>query len=393
MRRTLLGSLVVTLASFSALANRALADSDFEFRDIRVDREASADSALQKVRHAALTRAIEAFLGTRSGKVEDEQLERKMLNLAKARGEQLVELTVTEGPYRHESLGWVAKADAKVSRTGLEKLRAELTTGGKPGASDAPPLRVMVLISERVEYVNHGGGPIPIRDDEIGSIIGDRISQYLGNRGYEVVDAQQFEFLKQKRLDYSNLRKDDLEQVLAIAKDQGAEVLVLGRADVTGPRLEMIGGQQWYEWACMPKIHAVWQDNAVQIAVPCEREKGASNIAGPDGARIAMAKVSQKYAEQIGDALIRRTADNMSRALEIRIHGLAAKDSRAVDSLMRELGKPAPSRTEGGAYTLRLKTEMDVTAVAERLEDLKLPTGSKLRQDSRTEATLVMKVE
>jgi hypothetical protein len=379
------------LVSIPAVAQER--QDPFVYPSLAEDRAPSEQAAVQSIREAAVTLAVQDFLGPLTGRIVDEQFEGRFLLAAKARTESLVELSFTRRPMRHELTGaWMASATATVDRAQLASIARELKTGGSDCGVAPPPLRFMVLISERIEYVNVPG-PIPVRDDEIGSLINQAVKSRLAELGYEPVNTAQHEFLKQGRLDFSDLRKEDHEQIMAIAQEQGADVLILGRADVSGPRVRELSGRPWYFWQTIPEIEILWQDTGVTIKASDERTEGGSDIKGPPGARTALLNAGKLIADRLAKDLARRPADGGPRPLDVRINDIATQDVTTIRALISRFGNATEPRISGGVMTFRLATDRNAIDVAAELEQLALPTGSTLILDALTPRTVTMRVK
>lgn len=322
-RRTMV--VVLGVLGSPCLVGRVAAQEQIEC-ELRVEGRSGREDALTALKREAIARALTQISFPPSDSAHRQDcLKKRLAILAQNDPAAFVELVNVETG-EHEIRGWWASAHARVSATAL---RDRLETIRK--RLDQPQPRVLVLICERVEYT-WPWGPPPFREGEIGSMIARQVEAALLGVGYEVLDSTQLEFLRKKRLDFSQLAHDDEKTLLGLARDQGAELLVLGRADVTGPRLSRATPKKpLYMWETKPKVSVCWADTARKVSVPiAERdfEQGGSLFDGPAGARQALDRAGERIGELIVVDLLRRDVGG-GTAREITLNVLDANPHEA----------------------------------------------------------------
>ena len=360
---------VALAAALLGAAATGRAQDNFRYELLSVSGQPTAADAVALLKQRAVEKAVEELLGGRTGEARDEALERRLVSRARDKVDLLVTLKIHQGPQQNEISGWSVIADAEVSRARLEELRA-----GLDQKLDQPQPRVLVLISERIESTHWPWGPAPFREHEIGSLIAQQIEAQLLDHNFKVISAEQFEFLRDKRVDFANLSGADLRQIRSLAADQGCEILILGRADVTGPRVNTTAfpGRKAYFWITTPKISVLWQDSAEKLAVPIAerdcRESGGF-FEGPAEARGALEKAGGCIGRQVVQALLKRVpAAGATRDIRLLIVGADAKQAGRILEQLRGLsgltifeprlerhGIEVPAQATLGTFELALK--------------------------------------
>lgn len=361
------------------LAGRPTLAEEIRLRPLETRGQACAEDAVARLLDAAAILGVESYLGPRSGSDADEIIERRLVLLARAGAERLVTLNYVREPYKDPIFHWRAEAEAVVSRSGLEEMHRCVKL-----MMDGPQPRIILAIQERIEYTNPAWGPAPFREDEIGSLLEQQIRNQLLDLGFEVLNKEQFEFIKDRNIDLADPGSMDRKRAIAMAADQGADILIVGRADVTGPRETMIGSQKHYYWETIPKVDVFWVNNARSIAAPLApraTQQGATNIDGPAGARQALDNVGKHLGGAIATVLLKRvSAADSTRSITIRVRGIAASDVLALRNFLAEcdgLRAQAP-RFIQGVLEIRAMTGLDTFALASKIEPFKPPSGGRL---------------
>ena len=365
-RRTIVVVLSVLGSPF--LAARVAAQEQIEC-DLRVEARSGREDALSALKREAIARALSQIsFPTSDTPHRQDCLKKRLAILAQNDPAALVEMTNIETG-EHEVRGWWASGHAKVSVTAL---RDRLEAIRK--ALDRPQPRVLVLVCERVEYT-WPWGPPPFRDNEIGSMIARQAEAALLSAGYEVVDSSQLDVLRKKKLDFSQLAHDDEKTLLGLARDQGAELLVLGRADVTGPRLSRASPQKpLYMWETKPKISVCWADTARKASVPiAERdfEHGGSLFDGPAGARQALDRAGERIGELIVVDLLRRDiGGGAAREVTVTVLDANAHEAELIEQCVRGLEgvNNVSSRKTRQGLELRVMTARSTFDLVRELE-------------------------
>lgn len=357
---------IAPLIVFLATAETSPAE-DFRYSAMRVERNASSGEAMDLLKQRAVERAVEDLMGAMTGENADEVLERRLLLAAKAKVDQLVTVTVRKGPHENEIQGWWVEGDVVVSRSKLEALKTQIATN-----AEQLQLKVLVAISETVEYTNWPWGPIPAEKKETGSMIARQLEAQLLDFGYEVVDADQIDFLRTKAADFSKLEGDDLKQTMAIMKNQGCDLLIVGHATVTGPRVNVtaVPGRTLYFWQATPNVSVVAQDTGRKISVPipgnaCGESGGTYD--GPVEARKALAKVGDCIADKIVDDLRKRLPKSGEpREVVIQIIGINASQAGLLNKQLQTIPtlSAVKPRFSHGTIELRVKTPDETFSLA-----------------------------
>ncbi len=365
MLRTCVTALLVSLGA-ATHGTPARAQESFSY-ELRVEGKTSAEEALNAAKREAIALAVDELL--KPGARAEEVLRKRTLIIAQCFPDQLVRLEVRKGPFEHEIHGWGVHALATVSKVILEQRMA-----AQRKALEQPQPRLLVLICERVEYT-WPWGPPPFRENEIGSMIARQVEAALLSAGYEIVDSSQFEVLRKKKLDFSQLAHDEEKTLLGLARDQGAELLVLGRADVTGPRLSRASPQKpLYMWETKPKISVCWADTARKVSVPIaerEFEQGGSLFDGPAGARQALDRAGERIGELIVlDLLLRGVGGASSREGTINVLDANPHEAEQIEECVRGIDgvKSVTARKTRQGIELRTMTAQGTFELARELE-------------------------
>lgn len=376
-------------------AHSAFADDMIRVDGLKTTRQPDADAVAEDLLSQACERSVDVVLEPISDDRAAQAERSRLLERVKSNRRTLFTLAFSNGPSRNEALGWSGTAVATVSRSAIEKLRE-----GVSGASAKPMPSFAVLISERVEYTNWPWGPAPFRENEIGSMIAQRIKNQLTAMNCRVIDIEQHEYLKNKRLDFAKLDGEDAKTILSIAKDQGADILIRGRADVTGPRVvDATEKTRFYMWNVQPKIDVFWTDTAEVVAVPIldrADKDGGNRFEGPAAARDALDKAGESLARQLIDQVLKSSVSaGGPQEVTVRIVNTSASDAREAVKAMRamaelSLGEPKMDR---GITRLIVKTELSPFDLVGKLEEIQLSNGARLlaRESGNREVELSVK--
>lgn len=390
-RSVWLASTIVALLS----AASARAGDEIRIEGLRTDRQPDAAAVTEELISQACEEAVDHVLGPVSDDRAAQAQRLRLLERVKSNRRALFTLEFSSGPARNELLGWHGKAAATVSRSAIEKLREDVA-----GANARPMPTFAVLISERVEYTNWPWGPVPFREDEVGSMIAQQIKNHLLTMNCRVIDIEQHEFLKQKRLDYAKLDGEDAATILSIAKDQGADILIRGRADVTGPRVvDLTEKNKLYMWSVQPKIDAFWTDSAEIVAVPildAAEKDGGNRFEGPTAARDALDKAGAALARQLIDQILKSSVTAPGpREVTVRIVNTSSTDARDIVKAIRTMTELSPGepKLEHRITHMLIRTELPTFDLLAKLEDIRLPSGAKLEAKENGSRSIELRVK
>lgn len=360
---------VVITGALLLIASDGIASSDYQY-ELTVHGQHSEEAVSAYLRQDAVSRAVRDFLGPPD--FGDEHLRRRMQILAAEFAERLASVDYRDGPSKHRVQLWWARGRVTVSRQRLLELRDEIRA-----QLERPQPRVMVLVRETVEYTNWPWGPRPARDPEEGSKVSRRVEEQLLAAGFEVVAREQTEILRQKSIDFARLDGEELKTILSIAHDQGAELLILGHAAVTGPRrIDGGGGRPLYLWHTMPELSVVDASTARKVSVPVpERafERGGNEFEGPAAARQALDNVGRRVGELVIIALLRRGIGDGPREIKVTIRNADHVAGRAIEGRLRQLDGVGNvvRRSARGFVEFRIMTELSATELADLLSELR----------------------
>jgi hypothetical protein len=210
------------------------------------------------------------------------------------------------------------------------------------------------------------------------------IEMALISAGFEVVNGNQLEEIKRRKVDFSKLEGEDAKIIQRIAADQWCEVIVHGHAKADGPREKLIdlgGGERrrYYMWAANFSGAATCTDNARTIK--------AFKLTGPErgseikhvGAELAM----DALADEVGERFMQGFNPCDCRGtIELTIKDV--KDLGQANQIRKWLEAIGgvdvlQPRISGGLFTARLKTEIAPMDIAEKLMKIAIDTENGYR--------------
>jgi len=234
-----------------------------------------------------------------------------------------------------------AKIDRKIIDATWGQVQILLKQMGKP--------KILVNI---VEKINDMALKNPDDKPEHTSLLENKIEQLLVEKGFDVVDKNQIERLKQDKLDQAGLT-EDVQAMKTLAGELGAQMFIVGFARASGPQLSNAYGVQLFMWETDVTLKAFWSETGQILFNRSETgTRGGSRAPGPPGAKDAIAKAGDKMAQACLQAILekwsRQSVGGGKVALEVKgldfkrklmLHD-GLKQIQGVQDVTREWHKP-----------------------------------------------------
>jgi hypothetical protein len=179
----------------------------------------------------------------------------------------------------------IARVDRKLIDATWGQVQILLQQMGRP--------KILVNFVERICDYAVGGGKEQI---EMDSLLANKIEQLLAEDGFELVDKNQIEELKKKRLDQATIDQD-VNTIRTLAGELGADMYIVGFARASGPQLTDAYGVQLYMWETDVTLKAFWSETAQVLFAKNEvGTRSGSRTPGAPGAKKAIEKAGEKLA-------------------------------------------------------------------------------------------------
>ncbi|MDD4888975.1 MAG: hypothetical protein PHU85_03525 [Phycisphaerae bacterium] len=214
--------------------------------------------------------------------------------------------------------------------------------------------RLMVIISERIDGQK--------QDD---STVASEIEKQLLKNDFPLIDKGQFTEVQRRDVSAAAF-EDDLTKVIALSKQFGAEVVVVGSSQADYGTLEEVAPEvKVYMYGTTVKVRAVRTDNAATLfSENVSTRKGSRTKTG--GAAAALQDAGVQLAKKVQDGLIakwgREIAENQSVNLEVS--NITFKQRSDLTVAMKKLPKVAgvqerPFSNKVAFYTVDIKCNSD----------------------------------
>lgn len=228
--------------------------------------------------------------------------------------------------------------------------------------------RLMVIIGERIDG-----------QKEEDSTVASEIEKQLLKNDFPLVDKTQFNEVQRRDVNAAAF-EDDLGKVIALSKQFGAEVVIVGSSQADfGTLEEVTPGVTVYMYGTTVKVRAVRTDNAATLfSENVTTRKGSRTKTG--GAHAALQDAGAQMAKKVQDGLVakwgREVADSQSVNLEVSNITFAqrSKLTDAMKALPKVKGvQERPFSNKVAFYTVDVKCSADDFAKAlSELKDWKL---------------------
>jgi len=159
----------------------------------------------------------------------------------------------------------VAKIDRRIIDATWGQVQILLQQMGRP--------KILVNI---VEKVNDMAIRTPEDRSEQTSLLENKIEQLLVEKGFEVVDKNQIERLRQDKMEQASIVQD-VQAMKQLAGELGAQMFIVGFARASGPQVSDAYGVRLF----------MWETGVTRMALWCERRARFCSIAARTG-RVAV---------------------------------------------------------------------------------------------------------
>jgi hypothetical protein len=174
---------------------------------------------------------------------------------------------------------------------------------------------------------------------EADSLLGNKIEQLLVEEGFELVDKQQIEELKKKRLDQATLEQDS-NTIRTLAGELGADMYIVGFARASGPQITDAYGVKLFMWETDVTLKAFWSETGQVLFAKNEvGSRSGSRTPGAPGAKKAIEKAGDKLAQECLMAILekwsRQTVSGGKVILEV--NGVSYRAMMAIQDGLKQL--------------------------------------------------------
>lgn len=186
-----------------------------------------------------------------------------------------------------------------------------------------------------------------------------QIDEALNNDlSFRVKVSAQSEVLRKIHEEFASLNSLDTKEIQAIAREQGAQIFVVGGAHVIGPEADTrhVPGTTTWRWKATAFARIFWTDTGEQIAT-----LDASDFAfesNPDAGRIdALRKVGSKLAPRLVDEFFQAwsVCAFEGRVVTFTVEHADARQLQEIHQVLKQrLGKPVRPTFTNGVGALEL---------------------------------------
>ena len=169
------------------------------------------------------------------------------------------------------------------------------------------------------------------------SIVAAGIARYLLRQGFRLVDKAQFDAVKEARLKEAAL-SDDLALAASIARDIGADLLVVGEVRADKGREIDVEGVKFQSYTAQASVKVVQADSGVQVV--SERASGAGASQDPN---TAATKALEQCTGKIAALVWRGCLDNFDRMVpktfhcQLRVTDITAQGALTLETKLRSV--------------------------------------------------------
>jgi hypothetical protein len=187
--------------------------------------------------------------------------------------------------------------------------------------------RLMVVVTEERD-----GQPQSLRSVQAA------IEQFLLKKGFRLVDKSQFTEVKEARIKEAALA-DDLASAASVARDFGAELLVVGQARAEKGNTEDVAGMAFQFYVAEAVIKVVQTDSGTLVV----SERPPKERAGSREAPAAAAGALEKLGERVAARVWKGCVDNWEKMVagayrsELHVSGVTPKAVLAIEAELKKL--------------------------------------------------------
>lgn len=357
----LLGAMVLlTLTALAADAQQPPRARDDVNTVTVTGRGDSKDAAVRDALRAAVERAAGQFIHGQSETKNYQIVLDKVLSKS-AGFVKRYDINKVSGPDASGIVTVEITADVAVKEVATEwgEIQILLQQKGKP--------RIMVAIAEALDGT---------RQDE--SIVASEIEKQLLKNDFPLIDKSQFNEIQKKDIT-SAAFEDDINKVVALGKQFGAELVITGTAKADFASIEDLYGVKVFMYGAVTRFKVVRTDNAATLVSDnVTARKGAR--AKTEGGAKALSDVGIQAAKAIQDGIVAKWGREVaeSQSINLEVGNITFAQRTALTAKMKELKMVtgAQERTfasKVATYTVDIKGQAnDFAKAISEFKDLKL---------------------
>ncbi|NLE30545.1 MAG: hypothetical protein GX629_12845 [Phycisphaerae bacterium] len=234
--------------------------------------------------------------------------------------------------------------------------------------------KILVSFVERIrDYV-----AVPDKDQiEMDSLLGNKIEGLLVEQGFELVDKNQIESLKKKRLEQASLDQDT-GTIRALASELGADLYIVGFARASGPQMTDAYGVKLFMWETDVTLKAFWSETGQVLFSKSEvGSRSGSRTPGAPGAKKAIEKAGDKLAEECLTAILEKWSRQAVAGgkVVLEVKGVSFRQMMAIQDGLKQLEAVREVRRtfQKPVAKFEIVTTLSAENFAELLSELEWP--------------------
>ncbi len=212
---------------------------------------------------------------------------------------------------------------------------------------------------------------------------GAAIMRALQERNFDLVDPEIVKKVIAREAARATFERDDPKAAAVIAQDQGAEILVLGKAKATKQDLPDFAGSAIKAASANLTVKLVYADTGevLYTSVPVEG-RGKSTSDASEAGRDALNKAGEALmgadGKRFASQVLARWASEIQngRTLRLIANGVSYSDVTALQKVLKEFsgfqGFVGQLKYQGKTATIELRTKMSPDQFRERLSETKV---------------------
>ncbi len=262
-------------------------------------------------------------------------------------------------PQQNKATGtWSMEVRVQVPPARFAEARAEAADFYRNTLSGMSPT-VSIFFVDRIEENGSVWPYSRVTEHNKESHAAHQIDEALNNDlGFRVIVASQSEVLRKIHEEFASLNSLDTKEVQAIAREQGAQIFVVGGAHVIGPEADTrhVPGTTSWRWKATAYARIFWTDTGEQIAT-----LDASDFAfesNQDAGRLdGLRKVGSKLAPKLMAELFKKwsVCAFEGRVVTLTVEHADARQLQEILQILKQrLGKPVRPTFTNGVAALEL---------------------------------------